>query len=182
MRRRVLFPRIGEAIATKANPHDPRGLVGQKTNNPYFQPDIAQFSDMGREMSRGMVAAVDIPGLNRAAGGGRNSGGLLRVQNITWTLTLTVANQPVLLIPKNLGRCDFLICNPSSSALLTFSYGFPALYAGLTVVPLGGTIKPHENFSPTGDTCAIDDIYIASDTVSIQIAAFEALESPEANA
>lgn len=171
-------------IASSAHMKDPRALVGQPSNNPFVQPDIAQMARTRQSLATfGVAEAVNVPRLNRPSESDYSQVGdlvrPLRIQNIPKTITFSAVNMPINFIRQNLKRLRFVVCNPSSAAFLYVSYGPPVLYNG--AIPLGITIKPHEYYEEKGPTVSIDDIYVASDTAPFTIIGFEGILAPEAN-
>lgn len=138
--------------------------------DPEYQADEAQFAEQREAFRHGFVP------LNEVTERTHDRNAPPALIQAPWRKNVTIANQPVLLIPGNVLRMSFIIGaqNTTAGALMFMNYG-PVLS------PFGANdgfgipilISPAGVYQEANGTVSIDDIWITCSVVPTVVMGFE---------
>jgi len=168
MRPRNVYRGIAHLNVSAGYPRQPlvqTDLPSQQTPPvaPYsnkVQPDIVQFFD-DRQLMRGPHAVRSIGDTWK----GITDPKIPKVRFANRSQVILQANVPQIVIPQNINRSAFLICN-TTGVLIYCSFGFPVQGTGIPI-----PVNAREGGA--GYSAPIDDIYVTCSAAGAIVTAYE---------
>jgi hypothetical protein len=168
---------VNPLMGGKAGSKDPRGFVSGNAADA-IQWDERQFSFHADELADNPPPQYSRAHSERPRADAIARTVPTRINYVPWTLVLTTANVPQLLVPKNLGRLD-IVMTPPGGQDMRYSWGFPGKDA--TGAPLGALLANTLPLPRVGGTVPINDLWVWGAVANVQYLAFEGIDALEAN-